>query len=415
MRPSIRPLFLLATLLISLTATAQAEPPSSAEEEGAAFTTRWTYGRKKQRVSGRWYPYRGPITESKSESESDEDFYSHEEEFLSGVGPIISTRTCTDSMTPDAPHAWRSERINVTFAGGYRFDLESYLRRSKQSGDVVAQWLKQLPARDLDRSACPSRDELRFADRSLGYWLGRLEATGCLRPSAQLEFVGSQRKHFSIEAWSPDSGLVKLGIEATTCRVVATICELQTLTAWIRPPREWRPWLDAARAGDGLLGEHRLWRIAGMKDAAAIEQAQRIWSAHSATPLFIGEVTSAPEIHIAGIDDEPHGRVCFKRGAILRAPAPQEDRAGVVCLDVLSPRQLKAAGLDETSSQAEITRAFPEYGREGAPFLLHDIAWVERARVGAAAPLPRETARFLTKYFSLPTSTHQPEPREGEE
>lgn len=183
-----------------------------------------------------------------------------------------------------------------------------------------------------------------------------------------------------------------LAIEASTARVQPTTHQLETFRARIRPPREWVPWLERARSGGGLLGDHIPWRMLGMKDPERIERAHQVMARASRTStVFIGRLERPLELHPGGLEDRPHGRVCLTEEQLFGGPSLRRDygeEAPCFWLDVLGPARLEADGVGLEASEETLRKRYPEWFREGAVVLVAPGAIVERSHRAQAVPLP---------------------------
>ena len=386
-RPLLFALLTLLTLsLVSIEALAQAQTPS------APFALRWPHGA----LSGRWSPEDGVLLESSSKGDGD-NFDSYTAELLSAVGPMVSVRVRSASMTPDSVHVWRSEFIELRTREGYHFDLETWLRESKQSGEVVTQLIERL---QLPAERCPKRSALSHEDRSLGYWVGYLEASGCMKDGGRsFQFLGSDPKSFAIVDWNPEQGMVTLRVEAQACHVTSIMCELETVDVAIYPPDAWIPWLNDAARGRGLLAADAFWHTIGV-DGAALRLARRVELGSTQRALYVARARGRMRVHIAGVDNQPHGQVCFDRIALVRPDSEPLDLDAQVplCVDVASAAELEAAKLGADATPAALARAFPLRARSGALFLLSVGDWIERALPGSAVPINRRGQLALERY-----------------
>ncbi len=383
-------------ILVSTVARAQTNP----SEPSITLRVAWAHGGRRHTLRPRWDPETGTLV-LRAESEStDRAFTSYEERLQSVVGPMISVRTTHDSMLEDSVHASRSDRLEVRFRSSYRFDLESYLRSSKQSGEVVWQWLAQLPPRAVNRQQCPTEDEMRWADRSLGFWVATIRESGCVDDPHGLEHHGSAPKHFAIHAWDPTTMLVTLRIEASTARIQSTAHELTTFLAQIRPPPAWIPWLDAARSGNGLLESHIVGRVAKIHGPEHREAVHRLRTGpQPAQRLLIGRLVEGLRLHRAGVDDDLFGQACFEEVEGLRGDSLTAEFPGAACiwLDVVTPESLSAAGLGPTTSTAQLKKAFARFTRPGELFLVAPTGPIERAYPAEAIPISRKTTTRLVR------------------
>lgn len=135
---------------------------------------------------------------------------------LSVVGPIVSRHYAYNGY--HGAGGWITEHIETELLDGYAFDLRAYL---KKNGGIPA------------------------------------------------EAENADFRRFWIESWDGKDALV-LGIEVSGCDNNRTTCTLQIASIPTRPPREWRPWLEAAKRGEGVIQEETIaWWTALHPDALA--------------------------------------------------------------------------------------------------------------------------------------------------
>lgn len=401
----------LAILMLTSAAAHGAAPVSA---KALPLEVKWRQGKKQRALKARWVQDQGLVLSSKvSPSQGGQYDDLSQTTLLSVVGPLVSTRvyTFTDS---GGVHPSVSDAIRTTSLTSYSFDLETHLRQTKQGGEVAWQWLKQLPERVREPSKCPkSREELRWEDRSLGFWVGYLIGTGCITSSYDMELYGSAPKQFAIMSWDPSSGLVTLAIESSTARVQSTVHELETFRAQVRPPKAWIPWLEQARQGQGLLGDHLRWRVIGLKDPDDIERAHRIWErSMTRQTLFIGKLHEPLQLRVAGYDDRLLGGVCFTPTLILGNPSSSRldlDAGPCTIFDLISPSELEAKKIKEDTSAKTLQKHFPQWSRRGDLYLIEPGELVERSRPARVVWLPGRAVELIGEVFEIEVSAPKTE------
>lgn len=381
---------------------AWARGPSRRSPDPAAsvpVTIRWHDGGRVKRLVAAWRAEDERLLLSERTAPDGE----LRRELLSVIGPMVATRWRQMDQAQDAPRPVASERIEVRVSRGTALDLEAFLAQTAQTRAVVQQWLQQAPDIELDRARCPEPAAMA-PGHTLTWWIGFLRGNGCLRDTARgLADAGGPRG-FAIADWWPEQDRVTLLVEGAPVQIQPAIMELSVFRATVRPPPEWRRWLDAARAGDGLLADHRRWRAAGLRRPADIEAGQRWWRSlrgHGGEAL-IGQLVAPLRPHQAGVDNEVHGQAAFRVRKVLRSDpqgamfrGTQGSASGPpLRLDVVSAAELQARAVERPDAR-RLCRLRRDLCRRGRLFLLLTATVVEQQWEAAAiAVTPRQATRL---------------------
>lgn len=166
---------------------------------------------------------------------------------LSVVGPMVTTRFKHTWM--GATGGYVTESMRVEYRGKYRFSLGEYLEETGQGGRVLAAMLKLPGVPSKER--CPAPSQVR---EQPSFTKGReqLLAVGCAHP----EWLKLEPEAFSILDWD-DGDRVLLAIQIFHPEGMRTSNHMQRVGVWLTAPPEWRPWLEAARRGEGLFEDQR--------------------------------------------------------------------------------------------------------------------------------------------------------------
>ncbi|MCA9559962.1 MAG: hypothetical protein KC583_15550, partial [Myxococcales bacterium] len=249
----------LALVLLTLGASKPHTTVEAAPAGGAPLTVRWDEGAA---VLRQW-----------TAAES-----SGREELWSAVGPMTAVRERVESMGENRMYA--TDHLTVRQTRGGAFDLDAWLEASDQ--------LRALP---------PASAAALVASRKSG------------------------ARAFSVDDWWPARSAVALSVESEGCEIVPAVCTLRTLRILVRPPETWRPWLDAALAGRGVLRDHLAGRVAGLSEPAQARLFGAVLAGQAGElTVLVGRRVGRPRVVVTGFDDQPRVELCVRVERLLQDP-----------------------------------------------------------------------------------------------
>lgn len=398
MRPCLSLTLALTMLLAAPSRAAEPEPSSR-------FRLKWAHGS----LSGQWT--RGkPLLEVGREELSEAHFLAWETELLSAVGPLVSVREASQRYTADSGNLRYTERIVVRSINGDAPDLAGHLARTRQGASVAQQWRLALPETMVDAGRCSAANGSTERAGALSFHVGQLIGSGCVKlpamgPRSDIGALIDRPLTFAIDHYDPASGVATLSIAWSDCES-RPLCDAVSFQARVRPPKAWIPWLEAARRGEGVLGDHRPWRLFGVRDPGALDRLSRMFA--DGGPISVATLEEPGRLVAAGIDDAPNLRVGFSIRSHVRPPSddahaffPDARPGGVVRFDALSwafdaPRP----------SKAELRKSWPQLFRRGGRYLITYRFAAERQYPGDAVRIPASLERFLDAHGD-PYATRQ--------
>lgn len=274
------------------------------------------------------------------------------EELRSAVGPMTAVRVRVESMGENRLYAY--DHLELRLARGYAFDIDAWLDASGQRGSLP----HHDAATDAEKAARPPRG-------------------------------------FSVDDWWPATGVVALSVETEGCDVVPAVCELRTERILVHPPDAWRPWLDRALTGHGVLRDHLAGRVAGVPEPDQARLFGAILEGRvGERALVVGRLTAGPRVVTTGIEDRPRVEVCVRVARVLRAPFQGLDAPdGVDCFHWRVPPGF---------SEAAPGKTLPWLRGPGTRLLVAAGDVVERERPAAALRLTRRAAAMLDAVYPPP-------------
>lgn len=168
-------------------------------------------------------------------------------DILSVIGPMVTTRFMQTWMGDSGGYI--TESMRVEYRGKYRFSLGEYLEETRQGGRVLAAILKMPDVPSKER--CPSPSMVK---EQPSFTKGReqLLTAGCAHP----KWLTLEPEAFSILNWD-DEDKVLLAIQTFHPEGMRSSNRMERVGVWLTAPPEWRPWLEAARRGEGLFEDQR--------------------------------------------------------------------------------------------------------------------------------------------------------------